>query len=101
MIYDSDDRPRLLALWLIEHGGTVRSAAKAFGISKSTVHKDITKRLEKLSPALFAEVTALLERNKAERHLRGGIATRLKYMRDKCTKMSDETIQNAQSKSSI
>ena len=61
------------------HGATVRAAAKAFGVSKSTVHKDITERLESVDSALCAEVRRLLELNKAERHIRGGLATRQKY----------------------
>ena len=68
-----------LAEYIIENDSTVRAAAKQFGVSKSTVHKDITQRLEKLDGALWAEAKAVLERNKAERHIRGGIATRIKY----------------------
>ena len=68
-----------LALYVIESRGTVRSAAKKFGISKSTVHKDVSTRLRAVSPGLFAQVQAVLARNKAERHLRGGAATRRKY----------------------
>ena len=74
-----EDRACDLATWIIENGGTVRGAAGHFGISKSTVHKDVTQRLPACSPALYREVKAILERNKAERHLRGGEATRLKY----------------------
>ena len=58
---------------------TVRAAAKQFGVSKSTVHKDLTERLEKINPALYQQVRQLLDRNKAERHIRGGMATRRKY----------------------
>ena len=58
---------------------TVRAAAKQFGVSKSTVHKDLTERLEKIDPALYQQVRQLLDRNKAERHIRGGMATRRKY----------------------
>ena len=68
-----------LALYVIESRGTVRSAAKKFGISKSTVHKDLSERLEKINPALYQQVRQLLDRNKAERHIRGGMATRRKY----------------------
>ena len=68
-----------LALYVIESRGTVRSAAKKFGISKSPVHKDFPTRLRAVSPGLFAQVQAVLARNKAERHLRGGAATRRKY----------------------
>ena len=59
--------------------GTVRAAAARYGVSKSTVHKDLTQRLPDYDPALYREVKALLDRNKAERHLRGGAATRKKY----------------------
>lgn len=68
-----------LAVYMIENGATVRAAAKKFGISKSTVHKDLTTRLSQCSPALYAQVRAVLDQNKAERHLRGGMATRRKY----------------------
>ena len=76
---DIEQRACDLAVYIIENNATVRSAAKQFGISKSTVHKDLTERLEQTHPALYAEVKVVLERNKAERHLRGGIATRRKY----------------------
>lgn len=76
---DIEQRACDLAVYIIEHEATVRSAAKKFGISKSTVHKDLTERLVHTNPALFSEVKVVLERNKAERHLRGGIATRKKY----------------------
>ncbi len=72
-------RARRLAEYIIDNDSTVRAAAKQFGVSKSTVHKDITQRLEKLDGALWAEAKAVLEKNKAERHIRGGIATRIKY----------------------
>ena len=68
-----------LALYVIESRGTVRSAAKKFGISKSTVHKDVSVRLRTVGPELFRQVQMVLARNKAERHLRGGAATRRKY----------------------
>ncbi len=67
------------ALYIIENNATVRAAAARFGVSKSTVHKDLTERLPRLRPALYRRVRALLDRNKAERHLRGGLATRRKY----------------------
>ena len=79
-MYESiDERAIEVALYIIEHRSTVRAAAKQFGISKSTVHKDITQRLERLNPALFAQARELLDLNKAERHIRGGLATRRKY----------------------
>ena len=68
-----------LAVYMIENNATIRAAAKQFGVSKSTVHKDLSERLERANPRLYAEVKVILERNKAERHLRGGIATRRKY----------------------
>lgn len=74
-----EERARELAAYIIENKTTVRAAAKRFGISKSTVHKDVTERLEHISPRLYAQVKAVLEYNKAERHIRGGIATRRKY----------------------
>ena len=74
-----NSRARKLAEFIIENNSTVRAAAKQFGVSKSTVHKDITQRLKTLDGALWAEAKAVLERNKAERHIRGGIATRIKY----------------------
>ena len=69
------------AEYIAAHGATVRAAARALGVSKSTVHKDMETRLEQLSPALYAEVSAVFRRNKAERHLRGGEATRMRYAR--------------------
>lgn len=79
MTDDKDDRARRLAVYMIESGGTVRSAARKFGISKSTVHKDLTELLPRAAPELYAQVRALLDRNKSERHIRGGMATRRKY----------------------
>ena len=76
---DKDDRARRLAVYMIESGGTVRSAAKEFGISKSTVHKDLCDVLPRASPALFVKVRTLLDQNKSQRHIRGGLATRKKY----------------------
>ena len=69
----------MLAEYVLETGGTVRAAAQRFGISKSTVHKDLTERLEQWDRSLFLQVKTVLEKNKAERHLRGGEATRIKY----------------------
>lgn len=79
---DKEDRARRIAVYMIESGGTVRSAAAEFGISKSTVHKDLCDVLPRTSPALYALVRILLERNKSERHLRGGLATKIKYARN-------------------
>ena len=74
-----EDRACDLAVFIIENRATVRAAAKKFGVSKSTVHKDLTERLPHVSPGLYREVRALLDQNKAERHIRGGLATRRKY----------------------
>ena len=75
-----ETRVRELAVYIIENGATVRDAAKHFGISKSTVHKDLTDRLRDIDRGLYAQARAVLEQNKAERHLRGGEATRRKYL---------------------
>lgn len=75
-----DKRARALAVYVLETGATVRAAAERFGVSKSTVHKDLTRRLERTDRLLWLRVRAVLERNKAERHLRGGEATRRKYL---------------------
>ena len=75
-----EERAVQLGEYITETGATVRSAAKAFGISKSTVHKDITYRLEKQNHTLYDEVQKVLRVNKEERHLRGGEATRRKYL---------------------
>ena len=72
-------RVQEVANYVEQKQATVRDAAKTFGISKSTVHKDITERLPELNPGLAQRVKAVLEQNKAERHLRGGEATRRKY----------------------
>ena len=74
-----EERARQLGEYIAANGATVRSAARRFGISKSTVHKDVTSRLRALDPSLYQSVQAVLGRNKAERHLRGGAATRRKY----------------------
>ena len=74
-----EERVIELANFIIEKKTTVRTAAKKFGISKSTVHKDVTERLELINPVLFNEVRSVLEENKAERHIRGGQATKEKY----------------------
>jgi len=76
-----EERAILLGEFIIEHGATVRTAAKRFRISKSTVHKDVASRLQTLDPDLYGQVRAVLEENKAQRHIRGGLATREKYRR--------------------
>ena len=75
------ERCEVLGEYVMDTGATVRATANKFGISKSTVHKDITVKLRHMNPALYREVRCVLERNKAERHLRGGEATRMKYLR--------------------
>lgn len=74
-----EERAINLAHYIIDSKDTVRGAAKKFGVSKSTVHKDVSERLLKISPCLAAEVRAILVENKAERHIRGGLATKRKY----------------------
>ena len=74
-----EERAVELAHYIIETKDTVRGAAKKYGISKSTVHKDVSERLKKINPGLAKEVREILEENKAERHIRGGMATKLKY----------------------
>ena len=74
-----EERAIALGQFVVETGATVRSAAQNFGVSKSAVHKDITTRLERQNRALYREVQRVLRTNKAERHLRGGMATRHKY----------------------
>ena len=74
-----EERAQSLALYIIENKTTVRAAAQKFGISKSTVHKDISERLPLFDRALYLQVKEVLDENKAQRHIRGGIATRKKY----------------------
>jgi len=69
-----------IAHYIIENNATVRQTAKAFGISKSTVHKDVAERLSQINPALANEVRKVLDVNKSERHIRGGLATKEKYL---------------------
>ena len=73
------ERAQMLAVYIIETGATVRAAAKHYGISKSTVHKDLQYRLPRCNPVLYAQVRHILDVNKQERHIRGGQATRRKY----------------------
>lgn len=74
-----EERVTLIADYVLDSGATVRQAAKKFGTSKSTVHKDLTERLCMISPSTAKEVAKVLKKNKEERHIRGGNATRLKY----------------------
>lgn len=78
-----EERAVSLGLYMIENNATVRSAAKAFSISKSTVHKDVSERLKKINPKLYRQVKELMDTNKQERHIRGGLATKKKYAREK------------------
>ncbi len=81
------ERAVKLGEYIVETKDTVRSAAAKFGISKSTVHKDVTDRLKVINPPLYREVSLVLEQNKQERHMRGGEATRQKYMQMKKSEM--------------
>jgi putative DeoR family transcriptional regulator (stage III sporulation protein D) len=81
MVSTIEDRVRQLAVYIIETGATVRAAARHFGISKSTVHKDLSQRLPQCNKRLYAQVRLVLDENKAQRHIRGGIATRKKYQK--------------------
>lgn len=74
-----EERACALARYVIENNATVRGAASRFSVSKSTVHKDLSERLEPVDRELYLRVKSVLEKNKAERHIRGGIATRKKY----------------------
>lgn len=78
-----EERACTLAKYIIETKDTVRGAARKFGISKSTVHKDVSQRLLNINYALAIEVRKVLDENKAERHIRGGMATKQKYSREK------------------
>lgn len=80
-LIDIDERAKMLAVYVIETGATVRAVAKQFNVSKSTVHKDIAERLEKVNPSLAYEAKKILEINKLERHIRGGLATQKKYLK--------------------
>lgn len=75
-------RAVILGEYILDTGATVRAAAKVFKISKSTVHKDVTERLKQDNPQLYRQVKTVLEKNKQERHIRGGMATRRKYKGD-------------------
>ena len=81
MTYISSEKERcvILASYLVENKATVRAVASRFGISKSTVHKDITQNLKRINKPLYYEVQSILEKNKNERHIRGGEATKKKY----------------------
>ncbi len=76
-----EERALALAKYIIETKDTVRGAAKKFGVSKSTVFKDVTDRLSEINPEMYSEVRKILDENKAERHIRGGQATKIKYLK--------------------
>ncbi len=78
-----EERAAMLGEYIIESKATVRSTAKKFGVSKSTVHKDVSQRLKVLNPALYRQVREILDTNKSERHIRGGLATKKKYLQKK------------------
>lgn len=75
-----EERAEEIGQYIVESGATVRQTAKKFGVSKSTVHKDVTERLVKINPFLAARIRVVLDVNKAERHIRGGMATKEKYL---------------------
>ena len=79
MKVEPEQRAALLGEYIAEHSATVRAAARAFGCSKSTVHKDLSERLPAFNRGLYLQVKQVLEENKAQRHIRGGLATRRKY----------------------
>ena len=79
MTLNPEDRACELAVYMIETGATVRAAAKQFGISKSTVHKSLTEKLQQCNYTLYLQVRRILDKNKSERHIRGGMATKRKY----------------------
>ena len=78
-----EERAVEIAKYIIDNNATVRQTAKQFGISKSTVHKDVTERLHQINPSLGGEVRKVLDVNKSERHIRGGMATKEKYIHQK------------------
>ena len=79
----SEERAIELGEYIVKYKATVRAAAEVFGVSKSTVHMDVTVRLKTLSPALYCQVREILDINKAQRHIRGGLATKEKYLKEK------------------
>ncbi len=77
--FKEKERSVILGEYIVENKATVRAAAKKYGISKSTVHKDVSQRLKMINNPLYTEVKKILDENKSQRHIRGGIATKLKY----------------------
>lgn len=86
-----EERAAMLGEYIIESKATVRSTAKKFGVSKSTVHKDVSQRLKVLNPALYRQVREILDTNKSERHIRGGLATKKKYLQKKASESGKST----------
>ena len=82
-----EERAVEIAYYIIENQATVRQTAKQFGVSKSTIHKDVTERLEQINPTLATQARKVLDINKSERHIRGGMATREKYLHQQETEM--------------
>ena len=80
-----EERAVEIANYIIKYNATVRQTAKQFGISKSTVHKDVAERLKYVDPQLYKRVKTVLEINKAQRHIRGGLATKQKYSAERLT----------------
>ena len=78
-----EERAVIVAKYILEKNTTVRQTAKTFGVSKSTIHKDVTESLEEINPSLSMEVKRVIEKNKSERHIRGGMATKMKYENEK------------------
>ena len=77
-----EERAIVVAKYILEKNTTVRQTAKTFVVSKSTIHNDVTERLEEINPTIAKEVKMVLEKNKSERHIRGGMATKLKYEKE-------------------
>jgi len=77
-----EERAIVVAKYILEKNTIVRQTAKTFGVSKSTIHKDVTERLKEINPSLAKEVKNVLDKNKSERHIRGGLATKLKYEKE-------------------
>lgn len=86
MVPNDKERPVVVGEYIVKDKATVRTAAKRFGISKSTVHKDVSQRLESIDRELYEQVKAVLEENKALRHIRGGMATKEKYEKKRAAK---------------
>ena len=92
------ERCEVLAKYLVDESSTVRETAKRFGVSKSTVHKDIKEKLKYVNPSLYDEARQILDKNKLERHIRGGIATKLKYQNIKEAKIRYDNIRIIEAK---